>query len=316
MLTPVTKALPLSAVGLVGKLPAQGDFVRVNASSPVVRAFEGWLHESVEAVRGAGLPLLRGPVHFLYRAAGLPDVLVGTLTPSHDRVGRAFPLAVFASIPAAAAARHLGVLPAACASFLAASQDLLEDAVRLSWATVTERLAALPAPDEVAAAEQALRVVLRCGQVGEWIARVYASDPVGQHLYGLATVLLACAPLKWRGADTTGATLDAPVRAASDRLVWLELLRRLLGWEEAPPALLWTDVPEPRLLVSLGPSPASMLRYLSEPAVESARLWPLTTRRADAIESARRALGSRHREALEGAHPLSLEALLEALVGR
>ncbi len=312
MPSPITHTLPVEGLSLLGKLPAQADFIRVNAGSPLLGAFDRWLHESAEAVRGTGLPILRGPVHILFRAPGLPSVLLGTLVPSQDRVGRDFPLALVAAVPAVEAARRLSIVPAAYAPFFAASEDLLQEGRRLPAPEVARRMADLPLPDDASSAEQTLRVVLRRAQVGEWIARVFPSGLAGQHFYGFGTVLRACEPLRQRESEALGVTLDCPVRAATDRWVWLELARRLLAWSEAPPALLWTDVPEPRLLVSLGPTPTSMLRYLATREPEATRLWPLTTERPEAIESARLALRSRHREALERPH-LSLEALLEAV---
>jgi type VI secretion system protein ImpM len=312
MPSPITPRLPVEGLSLLGKLPAQADFVRVNAGSPLVGAFDRWLHEAVEAVRGTGGPILRGPAQVLFRAPGVPSVLLGTLVPSQDRVGREFPLALVASVPAAEVARHLSIVPAAYAPFYAAAEDLLQEAAHLPVPEVARRLADLPLADDAATAEQTLRVVLRRAQAGEWIARVFPSGPAGQHFYGFGTVLRACEPLRQRESEALGVTLDCPVRAATDRLVWLELARRLLDWSAAPPTLLWADVPEPRLLVSLGPAPTSMLRYLARREPEATRLWPLTTERPDAIESVRQALGSRHREALEDPH-LSLEALLEAV---
>ena len=39
---------------LFGRIPAQGDFVRLNASTPAALAFDAFLQESLEGLRRAG----------------------------------------------------------------------------------------------------------------------------------------------------------------------------------------------------------------------------------------------------------------------
>src|SRR5690606_2756635 len=117
------------------------------------------------------------------------------------------------------------------------------------------------------AADQLLRAALRGATTGDLVARLFPGDPPGRHYYGFATLISACAAQRGRDVEQPGVTLDCPVRSAIDRMVWLELTRRLLAWVEAPPSILWSDGPDGHLLVSLGPAPMTMLRYLvgSEP---------------------------------------------------
>jgi hypothetical protein len=96
-----------------------------------------------------------------------------------------------------------------------------------------------------------------------------------------------------------------------DRLTWLELARRLLGWHEAPPSLMWSDGAAGRLLISLGAAPPSLLLYRAKLDHSGASLWPLTTDRVDAIETARQALKPAHMQSIDGPNPL--EVLLASL---
>ena len=93
-------------VGLYGKLPSHGDFLRRRVSDGFVGAWDSWLQQSVaashEALAERWLDIyLTSPV---WRFAVAPGVLgrgpvAGVMTPSVDRVGRYFPLAVVTEGP-------------------------------------------------------------------------------------------------------------------------------------------------------------------------------------------------------------------------
>ncbi len=305
--------LSFKHVGVFGKIPAQGDFLRAGGTSPVVLAFDHWLEESLDGLRRAGASLPSEPVYFVYRATGVPEVLVGALVASVDAVGRVFPLAVFGVIDGATLAPSFPLVPTACARFFAAAGELLSQSKELDPGELVRRVGALgvPTAEETLAAEGTQRAVLSHARTGELVARLFPG-PAGQHLYAFRTFLLACEPLRRHEAQRSGVTLDCPVRSPIDRFAWLELARRVLAWTDSPPSLLWADAPTPRLLVSLGPASPSLLLYLARPDNDSARLWPLRTERAAAIEEAGRALAAVHRSALEQPE-LSLEALITSL---
>jgi type VI secretion system protein ImpM len=93
-------------VGLYGKLPSHGDFLRRRVSDAFVGAWDSWLQQSVAASHAALAErwldiYLTSPV---WRFAVAPGVLghgpvAGVMTPSVDRVGRYFPLAVVTEGP-------------------------------------------------------------------------------------------------------------------------------------------------------------------------------------------------------------------------
>jgi type VI secretion system protein ImpM len=91
------------AVGLFGKLPARGDFVRGGLPGSFVAPWDDWLRHvlamSQERLGPAWLPAwLEAPVWRFLIAPGLcgPHGVLGVMLPSVDRVGRYFPLTLAA----------------------------------------------------------------------------------------------------------------------------------------------------------------------------------------------------------------------------
>jgi type VI secretion system protein ImpM len=88
-------------VGLYGKLPSHGDFLRRRVSDAFVGAWDSWLQQSIAASRAIlgeqWLDLyLTSPAWSFACAPGVVGaaVAVGVMVPSVDRVGRYFPLTV------------------------------------------------------------------------------------------------------------------------------------------------------------------------------------------------------------------------------
>ena len=164
---------PAMPIGLYGKLPAHGDFVRRALPDSFVGAWDGWLQAGLTAAREAlgeafeeawaAAPTWR--FHLPAGACG-PDAVAGVLLPSADLVGRRFPLTLAALLPAGeappAAGWYAAVEAAACAgrdggagadALLAALPALPwpgEDAPAPGWWLPDDRrweLPALPPPD-------------------------------------------------------------------------------------------------------------------------------------------------------------------------
>jgi type VI secretion system protein ImpM len=93
-------------VGLFGKLPSHGDFLRRRASDAFVDGWDTWLRECLAASREAlgerwlDLYLTSAAWRFALAAGACgPTPVIGVMVPSIDRVGRYFPLTVVASLP-------------------------------------------------------------------------------------------------------------------------------------------------------------------------------------------------------------------------
>jgi type VI secretion system protein ImpM len=94
-------------VGLYGKLPSHGDFLRRRTSDAFVSVWDAWLQDCMAASRSAlgdrWLDVyLTSPAWRFTGEAGIcgPSPVLGLMVPSVDRVGRYFPLTIVAEVPA------------------------------------------------------------------------------------------------------------------------------------------------------------------------------------------------------------------------
>lgn len=93
-------------VGIYGKLPSHGDFLRRRVPDEFIGVWDAWLQASIAASRVAlgteWLNLyLTSPAWRFYCAAGVcgDDSYAGVMAPSVDRVGRYFPLTIVWRVP-------------------------------------------------------------------------------------------------------------------------------------------------------------------------------------------------------------------------
>lgn len=97
-------------VGLYGKMPAHGDFVRRHLPKSFIDPWDAWLAAGIEASRarmGAAWDEAwrRAPAWRFCLPPGAcgPDPVSGVVLPSEDSVGRQFPLTAAAVLPGAMA---------------------------------------------------------------------------------------------------------------------------------------------------------------------------------------------------------------------
>ena len=121
------------AVGLYGKLPSHGDFLRRRTSDAFVDAWDAWLQACVAASRAdlgdrwLDVYLTSPAWRFACAAQACgPVPVIGLMVPSVDRVGRYFPLTLVADIPA-----HVDLLSAATQA-----SSFFENAERLVMQTL------------------------------------------------------------------------------------------------------------------------------------------------------------------------------------
>lgn len=302
--------------GLFGKLPAQGDFFRLNVADPAAQRLVAWLQESIELVYRGRLELPAAPVRFLFRAPEAQGALVGALVASVDKVGRAFPLCAFVPVPARALAAGYPALAASFAPWLDQAEALLAGAATQDGAALAAgaRALAVPPADALAAAETALHRAAADEPVAAFVQRLFGDLPPGAAAYALATLDAAARPLRGREPARAALALDCPAERDVDRWAWLELARRVLGWP-APPPFFWTEGTPGRLVVSLGAPGPSVLVHLCDPVHPGPKVWPLRTLAPAAIESARRKLPAAVLRLLDG-DAGGVEALVAAAAGR
>jgi type VI secretion system protein ImpM len=288
----------VTSVGLVGKAPAQADFIRVEAGEAAAQELLRWVQEADDGLRRTTPTPPFLPTSFVFASSTLRNALVGALAPSRDQVGRVFPLAVFATLPAADLASRFALVPLAFRNFLAAARVLLDDSATLNTGQLSERLRGVPRPTDLEwrAAEDERRSLLEQG-TAPWVTELMeVGGPLGPH-YALRTFITAC---KERANEPPRASIvvSCPLGAAGP-FPWLELAGRILHWRAHPPPFVWTEAAPSRLLLSLAASAGSSLSYLTRPDASAPSLWPLQTTHAPAQQAARDGLSAEHRTTID-----------------
>jgi type VI secretion system ImpM family protein len=266
--------LPRAPIGLVGKLPASADFLRIQAQTEGFQALLGWLIDGVQsaAARGAvyapeAPPGEGGVFAFSYqsrRSNGRPGAtaLGGALAPSSDQVGRRFPIAAASELALdAELSQHPELLPLVLESVWATTSQLVLELQSVDRAAL-ER-ASLEADVElgVHAALAAYRGWTRDLDLDDFIALVFDGDPA--HAAGaFALTEDAVAPYVGVENPDTPLALRLPLGQAGGAAVcfWLDLIVRLTGWRCTAPSFFWShDGASGALLLHLGRvSPAAL----------------------------------------------------------
>lgn len=282
----------MSELGLFGKIPAKGDFVRHNVVDDAARSFEQWVQESNDALRGAGGEMPDQPIRVVFTPPGSAKTVVAVIVPSEDKVGRKFPIVMFALTASSATPGQFSVLPVAWSAFMDAAAQLGRRASTLDLDQLKIGLEMLPqvAMPEVSHAEEICRKTLAHPLTEELHARLFGAVD-GMHLYAYQTFLTACEDAAKGDPGKASTVLDCPIHVDVDLFLWLELAKRVFGFPAAHPSYFWIEDPAPRLLLSLGPAPLAMLQFLANPTLDNQRLWPLTTDRPKAVDAARGTLG-------------------------
>jgi type VI secretion-associated protein, BMA_A0400 family len=256
-------------VGVYGKIPAQRDFVRINAGAFLRAGLDLWLQDGVEHLQGLQLP--DEPTCFLLSPAAGTQSFVGALAPGTDALGRAFPVVIFAALDQPPRA-DFSLLPLQRACFFAASVRLARTAHALDLAQLVAEIDALAS---------GLRLAVRVPDVNALLARSNGSDLgaavgglPGAPAYALFTLMAACSQSKAPDSSARVLVLDCPAPSDELRTFWLELVRRHLP--EQMPSFFWTRE-SGRLLIALGPPPSLMLAYLADPEHKGSRRWSLRT---------------------------------------
>jgi type VI secretion system protein ImpM len=142
-----------------GKMPALGDFFRINAPCPFVDPWDAWLQKSMHDVRGIlgadwQACFMAAPIWRFALSDGLagPNAMLGVLMPSVDRVGREFPLTLMAPVSGHSSVieAHFAAQDVFCALEDVALSVLDDDMTRDRLA---EKLAQIQVPTSTAAGD-------------------------------------------------------------------------------------------------------------------------------------------------------------------
>ncbi len=191
-------------VGLYGKLPSHGDFLRRRTSEAFVVAWDTWLQECMTASRAAlgdrWLDVyLTSPTWRFTAAAGVcgPAAVIGLMAPSVDRVGRYFPLTIVAELPSHAS--PIGAAVSAGGFFDRAERLVIEtlEAERVDFESFDERvvhlsddLASLSMPPSVLLQGSAAAVLTEEHE-HQWQLPIGAPEQIGSVLERMFSTFLS-----------------------------------------------------------------------------------------------------------------------------
>ncbi|HYP87887.1 MAG TPA: type VI secretion system-associated protein TagF [Polyangiaceae bacterium] len=242
-------AFEVGRSGAVGKLPARAEYLPVPSHAPSFAELDGWLTSASEWALRAGGPnwpeaFAHGAMHgFVFRGAGeaADSALCGALAPSRDSAGRQFPLALAA--------------PVRVDPELLTRPELLPFTLEGLWATATNELAEL-------LHERALE-----GSIAPPLGADDADVAEAAHLYDnwsrtlplvefwallgpalvhpaatLRLIFEALGPARGIEPATTTLSLRLPLGLVGGAAlcVWLDVVRRYLGWQKTLPSLFWS----------------------------------------------------------------------------
>lgn len=274
------------AAGLYGKIPAERDFVRINAGDFQQAGLDRWFQEGIECLHAEHTHLPSEPTHFMVTSPG-GDAFVGGFMPGEDAVGRRFPLVISVRLEARSLVEALPLLPSIFGPFFEAATTVAEAARGLSAQDLAAQVDWLKQTLEQSAPALPLDALLAGSSFFELRVAIGGLREGGA--YALHTLSTACeqACAKPPESAKQTVTLECPTPTDGMRAFWLELIRRKLHPDAATPSVMWTPS---RLLVALGPAPAQMLAYLANPAHKGQHFWPLHTSNVAANEKAVQAL--------------------------
>jgi type VI secretion system protein ImpM len=251
-------------VGLYGKLPSHGDFLRRRVSDAFVEVWDAWLQRcmaaSSSALRESWLDVyLTSPAWRFACGPGAcgPATVVGLIAPSVDRVGRYFPVTLVAELPDTLSPISAALLTAA---FLDSAERLVVDTLameQIDFEAFDARVAALG--DELGSLEIPRAVVLNSEA---------------------AAIVNEAVPRSWR------MTIGSPTHLGS---VFEQLLSLRLATLYDPLGLWWTEgssIVEPSCLITSGlPQPDTFAALLNGSWPEH-QWWSVSSELQPALDEA------------------------------
>jgi type VI secretion system ImpM family protein len=258
-----------ASIGLVGKLPASADFLRVRADSEAFQGLLGWLVDGVQRAALAGdwiAGVSPTAVHAMcFRGRRGTSALVGALAPSLDQAGRRFPIAAASELAFdAELAEHPEALPIVLESVWSLTAQLVLDLQGVDRATLDQPL---PHADVHVTVSEALHTYRSWTEelpVDDFMALVFGADPA-YAAGALALVEEAVSPYCGVENPDTPLSLRLPLGQAGGAALcfWLDLIVRLTGWRRTVPSFFWShDGESGALLLHLGRVSPGALREL------------------------------------------------------
>jgi len=259
-----------------GKVPHVGDFIRARTDHASVVALEAWVTEGMGFAhtrrRTWAADFGRGGVRaFVYRPpTKVPQdtVVVGVIRPSHDAVGRLFPLMFGATNDAAplAAAPHL--MPPLLGNFpeYAGHPSLRADSIKQPSELESHVANLAPPTFDARAAYAEYTTFSQQTTVGDALHAVFGDAWSFRAPHTIHTIRQALAPVRGHEPPDTRLSLRLPLGGAGTAAVafWVDVVRAAARWQRTVPSFFW-DPEGGALLLQLGDTPPSSLAELWSP---------------------------------------------------
>jgi type VI secretion system ImpM family protein len=274
--------------GLIGKLPRHADFVRCGVGADV---FDAWLSRAVEALDRSQRVLPERVFRFVLPMAA-KELVAGVLMPSRDKVGRRYPVAVVAKLPAAIERAGMAAWPLLLDAACGALEALVAELPEADAEDVTAKLQRCP--QLIAASETGRRIPALLAElnVASFFERVLGTQDVAYASYAVRTMKMGVGMYaEATHPPSVGTILSCPVVIPEDLVAWLALAQCLAGDSTVTAGLVWSSHQTTPLHLCLGPSMPQLLSYIADPPADSPRVWPLVTEIHEARETARQAIG-------------------------
>ncbi len=309
-------------MGCFGKLPATGDFIRYNATTDELSAFDRWL--------GAGLNFARQSMGLTFDSAYQPAVglfiyrgesangeppqrgMVGAWAASGDNAGRVYPMVVYASYDYGQLVATGPAVPIALWPLLTAAYELATGGRQMSVDAFVERVSrvALPSLEDPESASAGYRAWLAMQSMKALWETGFGSD--GPRYWVLQNIIASVEPFRGQELPNTGLGLRLPLGAgdAYAAAVWMDMTQRLAGWKQTLLNAFWT--PQRTVLLHMGPPHVGSFREMISPTATADHVADLCGPPTVDELTARRRLGPQF-DALVARSDLSITAFLDGL---
>ncbi len=246
-------------IGYTGKLPAFGDFVRANVSSPAARVLEKWLADGLtqfSALVGNGWEKSfdAGQSFGFVLNAGEPTaVLVGLSSPSKDRGGRRYPFSLFSTAQAGPEGEFFYLLPVAFGPFLEKGNEVVAEAWPSSVdAIYGDKINPLASclPRYLKDGQRAFEGYLESQVLGDFWQKFFGSIEAPEKYLLLDNLFKSLFPLRRQDFSRFNFILQFPVRANSTQesgrqaAFWIFLCQKILARPKLPLQAFWNFSPE------------------------------------------------------------------------
>jgi type VI secretion system protein ImpM len=309
-------------IGCFGKLPATGDFVRLNAGGEELALLDRWLGGAIDFARrsmGAHFEPYYQPAVglFVFRGEskgedGPARGLVGAWASSGDNAGRLYPMVVFGSYDYGQLVGAGAALPIALWPLLVTAYEAATAGRSMPVDAFLDRVSriALPSLDDPEGAGAGYRAWLATQPMKALWDAGFGTD--ASRFWVLQNILESVMPFRGQELPKTGLALRLPLGAgdAYAAAVWMDMTLRLSKWGRTLLNAFWT--PQQTLLLHLGPPHVGSFREMIAPTGQAEHVADLCGPPTVEEQVSRQALGP-HLEALVGRTDLSLASFLEGL---